>query len=122
MKLLHGVIDLYLTDFKYGNDSCATRLSKVDGYTAVVKRNHLLAYDHGEMLIRHLVLPNHIDCCSKPVLRFIAKHLPDALVNIMGQYKPEYRAYEQKDISRSISSEEVLRVKEYAEKLGIHQI
>ncbi len=122
MKLLHGVIDLYLTDFKYGNDSCATRLSQVNGYTAVVKRNHLLAYDHGEMLIRHLVLPNHIDCCSKPVLRFIAKHLPDALVNIMGHYKPEYRAYEQKDISRSISSEEVLQVKEYAEKLGIHQI
>jgi uncharacterized Fe-S radical SAM superfamily protein PflX len=40
----------------------------------------------------------------------------------MAQYKPEYRAYEQKDIARSISPEEVLQVKEYAEKLGIHQI
>jgi putative pyruvate formate lyase activating enzyme len=122
MKLLHGVIDVYLTDFKYGNDSCAKRLSKVDGYTAVVKRNHLLAYQQGEVIIRHLVLPNHIDCCSKPIIKFIAEHLPNALVNIMAQYKPEYRAYEYKDISRSISSEEVLQVKKYAEKLGIHQI
>jgi putative pyruvate formate lyase activating enzyme len=122
MKLLHGIIDIYLTDFKYGNDSCAKRLSKVEGYTAVVKRNHLLANEQGEILVRHLVLPNHIDCCSKPVIRFIARHLPDALVNIMGQYRPEYRAYEQKDISRPITPEEVLQVKEYAEKLGIHQI
>ena len=122
MRLLHGIIDIYLTDFKYGNDSCAKRLSKVDGYTAVVRRNHLLAYEHGEMIIRHLVLPNHIDCCSKPVIKFIAQHLPNALVNIMAQYKPEYRASEQKDISRSVSPEEIAQVKEYAEKLGIHQI
>jgi putative pyruvate formate lyase activating enzyme len=122
MKLLHGVIDISLTDFKYGNDSCAKRLSKVDGYTAVVKRNHLLAYEHGEMIIRHLVLPNHFECCSKPILQFIAKHLPNAPVNVMAQYKPEYRAYEQKDIARSISTEEVMAVKAYAEKLGIHLI
>jgi putative pyruvate formate lyase activating enzyme len=122
MRLLHGVIDVYLTDFKYGNDSCAKRLSKVDGYSAVVRRNHLLASRQGEILIRHLVLPNHFDCCSKPVLKFIAEYLPDAPVNIMGQYKPEYRANEQKDISRSVTPEEVTRVKQYAEDLGIHQI
>jgi uncharacterized Fe-S radical SAM superfamily protein PflX len=40
----------------------------------------------------------------------------------MAQYKPEYRASEQKDISRSVSPEEIVQVKEYAEKLGIHQI
>jgi len=122
MNLLHGVIDIYLTDFKYGNDACAKRLSKVDGYYAVVKRNHLLAYEHGEIIIRHLVLPNHFECCSKPILQFIAKNLPHAPVNVMAQYKPEYRAYEQKDIARSISTEEVMRVKTYAEKLGIHLI
>ncbi len=120
MKLLHGVIDVYLTDFKYGNDACAKRLSKVDGFTAVVKRNHLLAYEHSEILLRHLVLPNHIECCSKPVITFIAEHLPNALVNIMAQYKPEYRAYEYKDIARFISSEEISQVKAYAKKLEVH--
>ena len=122
MKLLHGVIDIYLTDFKYGNDTCAKRLSKIDGYSEVVRRNHLLAHKQTEMIIRHLVLPHHFECCSKPVLRFIADHLPDTLVNIMGQYRPEYRANEQKDISRPVSPEEVNAVKEYADTLGIHQV
>jgi putative pyruvate formate lyase activating enzyme len=122
MKLLHGVMDLYLTDFKYGCDSCAKRLSKVDGYTSVVERNHLLANQHGEVLVRHLVLPNHRDCCSKPILEWIAKNLPDVAVNIMAQYRPEYNAYEYKDISRPVVSEEVSQVTDYAEMLGIHKI
>ena len=122
MKLLHGVIDIYLTDFKYGNDSCAKRLSDVDNYLAVVKRNHVLAYQHGEVLVRHLVLPNHFDCCSKPILRYIAKNLPNVLVNIMAQYKPQYKVFEYKDVSRPVLPEEVSQVKDYAETLGIHQI
>jgi putative pyruvate formate lyase activating enzyme len=120
MKLLHGVIDVYLTDFKYGNDCCAKRLSKVDGYTAVVKRNHILTYQHGEVIVRHLVLPNHRECCSKPIIRYIVENLPNTIVNIMAQYRPEYKANEYIDISRPVSHEEVLQVKEYAESLGIH--
>ena len=119
MKLLHGVIDLYLTDFKYGNDSCAKRLSKVDGYTDVVKRNHLLAYQHGEVIIRHLVLPNHEACCSQRILQWIQENTPQAVVNIMAQYRPEYHADEYKEITSPVSREEYLRVKEYAETLGL---
>jgi len=122
MRLLHGVMDLYLTDFKYGNDACAKRLSKVDGYTAVVQRNHLLAYQYGEVIIRHLVLPHHLDCCSKPILNYIAENLQNTVVNIMPQYRPEYLANEYKEISRPPSPHEVMQVKEYAETLGIHQI
>jgi putative pyruvate formate lyase activating enzyme len=122
MKLLHGVIDIYLTDFKYGNDSCAKRLSDVDEYTAVVKRNHMLAYQHSEVIVRHLVLPNHFDCCSKPIMEYIANNLPNAVVNIMAQYRPDYKAFEYRDIARIVLPDEVLQVKEYAEKLGIHQI
>jgi len=122
MKLLHGIIDIYLTDFKYGNDACAKRLSDVDNYLAVVKRNHLIASQQSEILIRHLVLPNHYECCSKPILKYIAAHVPNALVNIMAQYRPEYKVSEYKDISRPVLPEEVSRVKDYAEKLGIHQI
>jgi putative pyruvate formate lyase activating enzyme len=122
MKLLHGAIDVYLTDFKYGNDSCAKRLSKVDGYTTVVKRNHILAYRHGEVIIRHLVLPNHRECCSKPIIKYIAENLPNTFVNIMAQYRPEYKANEYHDISRPVSLEEVVQIEEYAESLGIHRL
>jgi putative pyruvate formate lyase activating enzyme len=122
MKLLQGLIDIYLTDFKYGNNDCAKRLSNVDEYISVVKRNHMVAYQHSELIIRHLVLPNHIECCSKPIIQYIAENLPNAVMNIMAQYRPEYIAYEYKEISRPVLHEEVLQVKEYADNLGIHQI
>ena len=122
MKLLDGVIDLYLTDFKFGNDACAKHFSKVDNYFETVGRNHLKAYQNGELIIRHLVMPNHLDCCSKPIADWIAKNTPGAVINIMGQYRPEYHADEYKDISRKIYVEEVLQIKGYAEQLGIYQI
>jgi putative pyruvate formate lyase activating enzyme len=119
MKLLHGVIDLYLTDFKYGNDTCAKRLSKIDGYMAVVKRNHLLAYQHGEIIIRHLVLPNHSSCCSEKLIQWIQKNIPQTLLNIMSQYRPEYQAGKYKEIAGPLSTEEYMQVKNYAETLGL---
>jgi putative pyruvate formate lyase activating enzyme len=122
MCLLDGIVDVYLTDFKYGNDKCAKRLSLVDNYMKIVKRNHKKAYDNGELIIRHLVMPNHVECCSKPVMDFISKNLSDAVVNIMGQYRPEYHAIEFEDISRRVSIDEVLSVKDHADKLNIHQI
>jgi putative pyruvate formate lyase activating enzyme len=122
MKLLHGIIDIYLTDFKYGDDYCAKRLSKVDNYTKVVKRNHKLAYRQGEMIIRHLVIPNHVKCCSEPILQWVCKNIPEVAMNVMSQYRPEYYAYEYQDISKPISSEEYVYVKNYANKLNIHVI
>src|SRR4030042_1468196 len=62
MRLLDGIIDVYLTDFKYGNDNCALRLSNVRDYMSVVTRNHRKAREHAEMIVRHLVLPNHYEC------------------------------------------------------------
>jgi putative pyruvate formate lyase activating enzyme len=122
MNLLNRVIDLYLTDFKYGNDKCAKRLSLVDNYFKVVKRNHIIAHENGNMIIRHLVMPNHVDCCSKPIMKFISKNLPNACVNIMAQYRPEYHAKEFDDISRYIQMEEVIEVKDFANGLKIHLI
>ena len=122
MKLLNCVIDLYLTDFKYGSNNCAKRLSKVDNYLEVVKRNHKIAYETSEVIVRHLVMPNHIECCSKPVIKWISENIPNACVNIMAQYRPEYNAKDYNDISRHVSIEEVLQVKEYADTLKINQI
>ena len=122
MKLLDGVIDLYLTDFKYWGDKCAKRFSKVDNYLEIIKRNHLKACENGDVIIRHLVMPSHLECCSKPIIKWISENLPNAVVNIMGQYRPEYHAHEYKDISKKIYIEDVLEVKEYGENLEINQI
>ncbi|MFH1403477.1 MAG: radical SAM protein [Candidatus Altiarchaeota archaeon] len=120
MSLLEGVIDLYLTDFKYGNDRCGKRLSDAPGYFDVVSRNHLMASQQADMIIRHLVMPGHVECCSKPVLDWIGLNLGDSVrVNVMDQYRPEYRASRINGIDRRLSSDEFNEVWDYAVGLGL---
>jgi putative pyruvate formate lyase activating enzyme len=123
MALLDGVIDVYLTDFKYGNDGCARRLSKVENYWEIITRNHLLAREQAELIVRHLVLPNHVECCSKPLLDWLAEHLGDKVrVNIMAQYRPMYQAREYPEISRPLKYREFLEARGYAEALGLNLV
>lgn len=123
MRLLREVVDIWLPDFKYYDDRCAERLSKVPRYFEVVSRNHLLAHECGDMIVRHLVMPNHLECCTKPILAWIAKNLPRALVNIMGQYRPEHvvarEPHRYPDIARRPTAEEMREAFEEARRLGI---
>ncbi len=116
MKILSQLMDVYLTDFKYGNDSCAKELSDVDDYTLVVRRNHLIAEKTGDLIIRHLVLPGHLECCTKPILRWIDSNLDDPKVNIMTQYRPVWRADEDPIINRYLNREEKEEIKKLREK------
>lgn len=123
LKLLLDIVDIWLPDFKYGNDRCALRLSKIPRYFEVVSRNHKVACAAGDMIIRHLVMPNHVECCTKPVLRWISENCPRALVNIMGQYRPEHlvarRPDEYPDVARRPSGDEMEEAYAYADSLGI---
>jgi putative pyruvate formate lyase activating enzyme len=119
MRLLDGVIDVYLTDYKYGNDACAERLSNASNYTSIIQRNHLYGRRHAEMIIRHLVLPGHVDCCTRPALSWIADNLKDVKVNVMGQYRPEHRAREIPKIAAPLRIGDYRKALEIAERLGL---
>ena len=123
MKLLREVIDIWLPDLKYGNDRCAERLSLVKNYWEVVTRNIKWAHDWSDIIIRHLVLPNHIECCTKLILKWIAENCPRALVNIMEQYRPRFLVARYpdrwRDIARAPSVDEMEEAFSYARKLGI---
>jgi len=120
MRLLDGCVDVYLTDFKYGNNDCAKRLSKVENYWEVTTRNHLEARRKAELLIRHLVLPNHVECCNRPILEWIAENLgKDVRVNIMAQYRPEFQAHKHPDITRGVTREEMEQALGIARELGL---
>ena len=121
MCLLKGVVDVYLTDFKFGNNECGERLSKVKNYFDIVSRNHLLIKDE-EVIIRHLVMPNHLDCCTEKIFKFISENLDNAVVNVMFQYRPEYRAKLYPDINRRLNYEEVEKALELAEKYRLDLI
>ena len=109
-NLLAGFADVYLLDFKYGTDECAEKISEAPNYWKVCRRNHLKANRFGEIITRLLVLPNHLECCTRSIVNWIAKNLgPEARVNVMFQYRPEWRAYEINELSRRLSGYEVKR-------------
>ena len=122
MKLLQGVIDVYLTDFKYGNNDCAHRLSQINNYWEVVTRNHQHAYNTAEVIVRHLILPNHTQCCSQPILEWIKHNTPELLINVMDQYRPMYHAMQHPDIAQTLAIAEVQTVRNTSQKLGLYLI
>lgn len=119
-QLLAGFADIYLLDFKYGPGECAERISDAPDYWTVCTRNHLEAKKHGELLIRVLVLPNHLECCTKPVLDWIAKNLGnETRVNVMFQYRPEWKAHEIPELRRRLTRDEMEKAVQLAKAAGL---
>ncbi len=120
MRLLDGVVDVWLADFRYGSDACASELSGVEGYFAAVSRNFLAAAGSGEVMLRHLVLPGHLECCAVPIMRWVSRHMPDVYYNLMFQYRPEYRASLHPGMDRRLSVEERREAVRLARDLGLN--
>jgi putative pyruvate formate lyase activating enzyme len=120
MDILKTIVDLYLPDFRYGNDRCAIKYSQVPRYLEVIQRNLLLGAKQGDMIIRVLVLPNHVECCTKPILDWINENIGEqAITNIMDQYYPTYHAYKYPSINRRLHPDEYASVVRYAKKIGL---
>ena len=131
LKMLEGYIDIYLPDFKYSDNDLAKRFSKVDNYFEVTTK--ALIEMHRQtgkleftnegimkkgMIIRHLVLPNHI-LNSRRVLKWINDNMNDVYVSVMAQYFPTYKAKEIKDINRKLTKEEYEKIENYLYSLNI---
>jgi putative pyruvate formate lyase activating enzyme len=83
----------------------------------VVQRNFLRAKENGELLIRHLVMPEHIECCTSKVVEWVSENLGrDVRFNLMFQYYPTYKAYEYPEIARRLTVEEMKRAYSIASK------
>ncbi len=122
-KRLAGFIDVYLLDFKYGNNKCAEEISDAPSYWEAVTRNHLCAKKYGELIIRVLVLPEHNECCIRPILQRIHDNLgPMTRVNLMFQYRPEWRVGERQELKRRLTSEEVTEARGIANEVGLLNI
>ena len=131
LKMLEGYVDIYLPDFKYSNDDLGKRLSKVDNYFEIVTealkemyRQTGKAVFNAEgimqkgMIIRHLVLPNHI-LNSRRVLKWINENMHDVYVSVMAQYFPTYKAKEIDDINRKLTKEEYEQIENYLYRLDL---
>lgn len=93
IKLLEGVVDVYLPDFKFSNEGCAQVLAAAPGYPGAARRAIAAMVGQGvTVIVRILVLPGHLECCHAPALEFL-NTLPRAnlFISVRGQYCPDWK-------------------------------
>ncbi|MEJ5197646.1 MAG: radical SAM protein [Anaerolineae bacterium] len=133
LRILDGIVDIYLPDFKYWDSAMAAKYSSgAESYPEVTKQAILEMHRQvgvarpprdgimrRGLMIRHLVMPNDV-AGSERVMEWIAEHLPkDTYVNIMAQYSPLFKAYDYPEIARRITAEEYSSVVRRAQELGL---
>jgi len=134
IKILDGIIDIYMPDCKFSDDRAAQEYAHAPDYPQVVKK--ILKEMHRQtgdlqinergiaergLLIRHLVMPSGL-AGTRELMEFIAQEIsPHSYVNVMEQYHPVYRACEFPDISRRITLDEFLEAKKLAQNAGLYR-
>ena len=135
LQMLDGIVDIYLPDCKYMDPSLAAKYS--DGaynyphYAKIALKEMYrqtgdLLVQRGiavrGLIIRHLVLPNGISG-TKEFLKFVAQNLSKTTyINVMRQYRPEYKANEYPELSRRISGKEYSDALGWANQYGLHRL
>lgn len=133
LKLLEGIIDIYLPDARYADEKIAQKYSQAKDYPqinrAALKEMHrqvgVAKLDkngiiEGGLIIRHLVLPDHLSG-TREIMRFIAQELgPETYISLMSQYYPYYKAESFKELSRRITPKEYQEAKDILAEYGLH--
>jgi putative pyruvate formate lyase activating enzyme len=122
LALLDGMVEVYLADFKFGNDACARRLAGVEGYLRVVTRNLVQAARQGELIVRHLLLPGHHDCCYRPIVRWMKAHLPGVKFSVRDGYLPSWQARHYAELARPLDRRDGRAALSLATRVGLNVI
>ena len=134
LELLDGIVDIYMPDFKYWDNTIAKKFSGVDRYAdfarSALQEMHrqvgdLFVNEEGlavrGLLVRHLVLPNGL-AGTQPIMKFLAEEIStQTYVNVMGQYRPCYRAAAFETLRRGIDCKEMMQAKKYAIDVGLYR-
>lgn len=134
IELLDGIMDIYMPDVKYADESIAKKYSNTPDYPEIIREVLLEMYRQvGDLktnregiaerglLIRHLVMPEGLSG-TKALMEFIGYRVSqDSYVNIMAQYRPMYRADEFPELSRRITGQEYREAIEIAKEAGLHR-
>lgn len=135
LRLLDGIVDIYMPDMKYADARIAEQLSGIKDYPganqAAVKEMHRQVGDfqmdergvaQRGLLVRHLVLPNRL-AGTEEVVRFLAQEVSrDTYLNIMAQYHPCHKAFDLPRLSRRITDKEFNEAIELAHRYGLNRL
>lgn len=135
LKILDGIVDIYMPDMKYNDEKIAEELSGIKDYPSInrtaLKEMHRQVGDlridedgvavRG-LLIRHLVLPNQLSG-TEAIMKFIADELStNSFVNVMSQYRPCYKAFSISQLNRSPSKQEFIEAITSAVSAGLNRL
>lgn len=131
LRLLEGVVDIYLPDLKYYSAAVSQKYSRAPDYFAyasraigeMVRQTGAPIFDGEQMrtgvIVRHMVLPGHVND-AKAVLKYLYDtYKEDVYISIMNQYTPPKDIEDYPEISRRVTRREYERVVDYAIELGI---
>lgn len=134
LRLLDGVVDIYMPDFKFWDPALSLRYLKAKDYAEAarraIKEMHRqvgpLKFDKNGLakrgvLVRHLVMPGFLDE-TRRILRFLAAEVaPDTYVNVMAQYRPAGKVSAEKypEINRPMTTKEYEAAAQFARDLGL---
>ncbi len=134
LKMLDGLVDIYLPDFKYIRSDKALKYSRAEDYPEVAMRaleemyrqRGKMEFDENGimkkgMIIRHLILPSNTNSSLK-ILDFINGNFPNAYVSLMAQYTPCNDLSAVPELNRKITDREYNKVIDYALNLGMDKI
>lgn len=134
LKILDGIIDIYMPDFKFFDDTIASRYTDVSDYAKVAKIAFKEMYrqvgdltmENGiakrGLLVRHLVMPNMLED-SKKIIQYIVNEIsPNTYLNIMPQYRPAGEASLYPEISKALKYSEFTSALKYAKSLGFNRL
>jgi putative pyruvate formate lyase activating enzyme len=133
LKMLSGIVDIYLPDFKYSDPQMSAKYSsEAKDYPEITRQS--LKEMHRQVgvakpaadglmyrgiMIRHLVMPNKVSG-TKDVLSWIGENLPkNTYVNLMSQYRPMYKAFNYPKIARRINRKEYVEALDWAKEIGL---
>jgi putative pyruvate formate lyase activating enzyme len=122
LDLLDGVADVYLADYKFGNDDCARRIAGVERYTEVLRRNLLRVARQGDLIVRHLLLPGHLDCCVKPIAAWLRENLPGVKFSLRDGYLPHWQAARHGELARPLARAEADTARAHAGRVGLQLV
>lgn len=133
LRMLDGLVDIYLPDLKYIRNDKAVRYSKAENYfekasDAIVEMRRQVTDEFDEngimksgLIVRHLILPQNTNS-SIEIIKWIKKKLPDTYISLMAQYTPYGDLSHLPEINRKITQREYDKVVDFALSLGCEKI
>jgi putative pyruvate formate lyase activating enzyme len=124
LALMNGVVDIYLPDLKFGppgaHGDCGATLGGMPHYWPVLTETLAALHAEGKrLLVRHLLMPGHLHCCTEPVLRFLAT-LPNVEVSLLTQYVAP--AHARGALAAPLPAEAVEEARMWAARLGLRLV